>query len=326
MSENDTLGETGIKGFKNLLQNERVESTFNPLIYMNNDIKPQENKGPPVGRNFITSPIRSGHTDRGGILFDREYVPLAATPGSDYINSWKLQKQQELESSKKIATSWHPSSPGKLPTGRGSHIGAFEKWPEHLPEPKDRLTKENVQHEKMPMYTSPMKKGHFGYNKLGIGPDYSYASEPEAKKTREAVEQKKDEEIKRRAATKDFVSADYGMREPSLEVFKPQPQTPVPEPRHAGQSKERIDALQHFMPFRGGKYHGTIEKNTFSRVQYKEEGERRKTKDNSPPDMKAWRYPGPGGVCPAQYSIQKYGLYSRTVFERSFKASKGDSI
>ncbi|KAL9651471.1 hypothetical protein ABK040_001418 [Willaertia magna] len=173
----------------------------------------KQKDGRTLGKQFLTTPTKRGKVGRG-ITFGEFKSLYEGDPYEDPgTNDRKNRKENEKEVLKVHKTPWKPSSPPKRAPGLGTYFGTIGGVYEHKPEynvlQRDEKPKP-PQPQKKPIYTSPPKKGTFGFGNLTIskGTEYKYETDPYEDTISKL---KKEEEKKQHSKMKPFVSSSHGL-------------------------------------------------------------------------------------------------------------------
>jgi len=162
------------------------------------------------GKQFTTNPTKKGKVGKG-ITFDHFQSLYDGDPYVDPgTQERKYKKEQELKAQKVHKTPFKPSSPPKKPVGLGTYYGTIGGVFPHEQEYENTKKGEKAvppKDQKRPIYTSPSKRGTYGYLGLTIskGPEYKYETDP----FDHTMDKKKEleEERKKQTGKKAFVSS-----------------------------------------------------------------------------------------------------------------------
>ncbi|KAF0980755.1 hypothetical protein FDP41_013238 [Naegleria fowleri] len=168
--------------------------------------------GRTVGKQFVTSPTKKGKVGKGITFGDFKSLYDGDPYEDPGTNERKYKKENEQKAQKIHKTPFKPSSPPKKSVGLGTYYGTIGGVYPHEQE-YDTLQKgekpQPVKEQKRPIYTSPPKRGTYGYLGLTIsrGTEYKYESDPYDHSLEKKKE--KEEEKQKQVSKKAFISSSH---------------------------------------------------------------------------------------------------------------------
>ncbi|EFC44133.1 hypothetical protein NAEGRDRAFT_58174 [Naegleria gruberi] len=168
--------------------------------------------GRTLGKQFLTGPTKRGKVGKGITFGDFKSLYEGDPYMDPGTNERKYRKENEVKVQQTHKTPFKPSSPPKKSVGLGTYYGTIGSVFQHEQEYEVLAKGEKpqpIKEQKRPIYTSPPKRGTFGYLGLTIsrGTEYKYETDP----FDHSMEKKKEKENEKakQVAKKAFISSSH---------------------------------------------------------------------------------------------------------------------